>query len=83
MCQMRYKDLNSQIKNTTILLLFSQKLLVHVVTPATLFNERPDCFNEKKKRESPPMLLGKIIRWFMVFPLLFSAILSIFAPSKS
>lgn len=30
-------------------------------------------------REFPPMLLGKIIRWFMVFPLLFSAILSIFA----
>ena len=30
-------------------------------------------------RESPPMLLGKIIRRFMVFPLLFSAILSIFA----
>ncbi len=26
-----------------------------------------------------PMLLGKIIRWFMVFPLLFSAILPIFA----
>jgi hypothetical protein len=27
-----------------------------------------------------PMLLGKIIRRFMVFPLLFSAILPIFAP---
>jgi hypothetical protein len=28
------------------------------------------------------MHLGKIIRWFMVFPLLFSAILSIFASHK-
>ena len=31
-------------------------------------------------REFPPMLLGKIIHQIMVFPLLFSAILPIFAP---
>jgi hypothetical protein len=30
-----------------------------------------------------PILLGKIIHQIIVFPLLFSAILPIFAPSKS
>ena len=34
-------------------------------------------------REFPPILLGKIIHQIMVFPLLFSATLPIFAPSKS